>query len=100
MTEFTDSFDTEFDFTGDDLDRDGKGGGVAPGAYTFQCTNVILHTEKSGDMQLDLEVLNGTVPTEVGKTHHEYLKYPDGQYGPEADAARRRCLGKCFTACN
>ena len=98
MSDYDDSFESEMDFTGDDIDRDGKGGGVAVGAYTFKVTNVILHTEKTGDLQLDLEVLNGTVPTEIGKTHHEYIKYPETSLGDDANGVRRSIIRQVLYA--
>ena len=94
----TDDFVSDFDFGGDDLDRDGKGGGVAVGAYTFMTSGVTLHTEKTGDMQLDLEVLAGLPATEVGKTHHEYLKYPDNSLSDDANGVRRSIIRQVLYA--
>ncbi len=84
-------FELEMDISGDDIDRDGRGGlFVAPGSYTFVCTNVVMHTERSGDFEFELEVLAGTDPTQIGRHHHEYLKYPTADLDDAAKAIRRR----------
>jgi hypothetical protein len=79
-----DDFSFEDDFSGDDIDRDLKGGGspLAIGLYCLQCTEIVPHTPETGDMKIVLEVISGTVPSEVGKTHHEYIKYPEGPNDP------------------
>jgi hypothetical protein len=93
-----DDFVSDFDFGDDDIDRDGKGGGVAVGAYTFQVANVVTHTENSGDMMLELEVLAGTPASEVGKTHHEYIKYPKPDLGDDANGVRRSIIRQTLYA--
>ena len=86
------------DFSGDDIDRDGKGGMVAEGAYCFQVTEVNPHSENTGDMVLEAEVISGTTPTEVGKKHYEYVKYPDGSLGDAANGVRRSIIRQVFYA--
>ena len=91
-------FEQDFDFSGDDIDRDGTGGQVAEGSYCFQVTDVVPHTDNSGDMMVEMEVLSGTVPTEVGKKHHEYFRYPDPDLSDQANGVRRTILRQLFYA--
>lgn len=87
----SDDFSIEMDISEDDVDRDGKVGViVAPGSYIFACTNLTMKTETTGDMDLELEVLSGTDPTQVGKKHHEYVKHITDDLAVEAKAVRRR----------
>ena len=49
-------------------------------------------------MKVVLEVLSGTVPSEIGKTHHEYISYPDPKYSDEANGVRRSVIRRLFYA--
>lgn len=89
-------FDFDMDFGGDedgfDPDKAGSGGMVDEGSYCFLVTGVDPHTEKTGDMDIELEVVSGTVPSQVGRKHHEYLKYPDPSVPPGGNAARKEMI--------
>ena len=83
-------FSIEMDISEDDVDRDGRSGFVNPGSYIFRCSNIVMRTEKTGDFELVLDVLSGTDPAMVGKTHHEYVKHITPELADDAKAVRRR----------
>lgn len=92
------SFEFDMDFTGDDIDRDGKGGMVAEGGCHLQCMGIVPRTENSGDMDVEFEVLAHVKPTEVGKTHHEYFRYPDPTLSDDANGVRKSQMRQLFYA--
>ena len=96
----SDDFSFEMDFEGDDIDRDGKGGGtpLAEGSYCLQVTEIEPHTEKTGDMKVTLEVRSGTVASEVGKTHFEYISYPQSDLSDDANNVRKSIIRRFFYA--
>ena len=95
-----DSFDFDMDFDGDDFDPDRAGGGgmVDEGSFCFQIINIDPHTEKTGDMDIEMEVVSGTKPSQLGKKHHEYLKYPGPDIPQKGNAARKEMMFLAFCA--
>ncbi len=100
MSQGPDNFDS---FGFDDVDPDapgsfGSGGRLPEGGYRFAITEVIVKNEK-GSTQIECEVLAAKDEKLVGRKHHEYLSWPDGEHGEVYNRIKKeQLLAWCYAA--
>lgn len=96
-------FDDGSGFAMDDVDPDkpgtgGGGGGLPEGDYCVAITEVIVQNAK-GSTEVKLEVVQAADENLIGKTHTEYLGWPNANYQDTANRIRKEDLiAWCYAA--
>ncbi len=93
--------DYGFDFDDVDPDKPGSGGGGAKlpeGGYCLLVTAVVVQNDK-GRTEIDAEVLVAKDAALVGRTHKEYLNWPQPGYSDDGKRiSKENLLAWCYAA--
>jgi len=95
-------FDDGSGFAMDDVDADkpgsGGGGGLPEGGYCVGITEVVLQNER-GSTEVKCEVVAAKDQGLLGRTHTEYLKWPQPSYSDIGNRiAKEQLLAWCYAA--
>ena len=99
----SDNFENFDAFEMDDVDPDRPGsfGGkemLPEGGYCIMVTAVVVQNEK-GSTQIECEVLHAKDAALIGRTHTEYLNWPDGDHTADYNRIKKeQLLAWCYAA--